>query len=368
MYSIAPIIKIIKKNKTALVALFSIAVLSVLAFIIIAVNHHSPQESPLHFEEREIDIGSVKPYGYDNQFEPAIAQYTFTVWNQGPVTIKSIDSDCKVCLSFDQDLVGRALSPGSTHTLKGRLKALPRTGKMAYEAVVKTFPSSNHNPIRIKVSYRSVVYPVASPAQIYVETGLSNKPQLQVHVGYVRQGSEPPLKLDEINSHFPDFAIVKKEIKSAQNTINPFMVDPPFVDEIDLTFEAKKEYGIGKYIATWSLKWMDDVPDLNIPIDIEIVAPLRPKITRVFCGILKPNELWKGEVPLFRLEGDDPTLKEIKTSQTYIQAKIIGKKGDFLEISLTAPLIAQRYEENTELVFKDSRYPAVRIPISFVVR
>ncbi len=322
---------------------------------------------PLSFEKDSVSAGTVVAFNNDNHFVPIGIKFPFTVWNQGPVTITKVITPCQICLSFDQAIVGKQLDPGSTHMLLGQLKPYSKTAKIPYQALVETSPPFA-KPKIIEVTCRGIVHPVPFPLEVRLELGIGDKPQTRLLISYLRTKLEPKLTMKKAACHFPGFTIVKSEFKSGKRSTDANLLFPPVADEIELVLQADKDYPLGVHESKWLLKWEGDEPDVELPVTIGVVHPVRPKLSEVFCGILQPAQEWKGEVPLSRREGVNSTLKAVKASQPYIQAQVAGKAGDRLEISLKAPVMPKRYQEHVEFVFDDSRYPPLRIPVVFLVQ
>ncbi len=354
---------------TALVILLA----CVLGYKLGTAEHGQPQPpqavgaGPLQFATDAIDVGKVIAVNNQNRFVPIEVKIPFTVWEKSPVTITKITPGCGRCLLFDGSILDKELASGSTHVLVAHLDPFPKTAKIAYQAIVETSPPFA-KPKIIAVNAHAVARPVPYPVDIRLELGIGDKPKAEVRITYVRGKSEPELRMKASSCEFPGFTVVKHEFKPAarlNNTKTPF---PEAVDELELRLQAEKEYPLGIHQSKWLLKWEGPEPDVEIPVTIGVVHPVRPKLSEVFCGILQPAQEWKGEVPLSRREGVNSTLKAVKASQPYIQAQVAGKAGDRLEISLKAPVMPKRYQEHVEFVFDDSRYPPLRIPVVFLVQ
>jgi hypothetical protein len=323
---------------------------------------------PICFATQSLDAGTVVTYDSGNHFRPIKVTYSFTVWDKSPVTITKVTSQCALCLRFDKSLVGKELRPGSSHFLTGELTPEAKTVTLTYRALVETSPATPH-PLIIEARCRGTTRPVVSPTEISIETGIGEKPLTKIHVAYVRSKSEPELKIKEAACELSGFSIIEQKLTTSRGMSHPKDPFPPIVDEIYLTLQFTTEYNLGVHKANVVLHWGGDEPKVELPVMVRVVHPIRPKLPELFCGVFQPLEDWKGEVVLIRRDkADTSCLKTIMTSKPYILASVDKRFPDRIDISFKTPSMRGRHDESIELVFKDTRYPNLRIPVSFVVQ
>jgi hypothetical protein len=320
---------------------------------------------PLRFQSTSVDLRDLVAKDYGQIWTEV--KFSFTVWDQGPVSITSIIPDCPQCMHFDKEIVGKQLHPGSTHVLSGRVKPSDTQGRHVSRALVETAPPSP-KPLVLDMKYHAITRPGISPPEVALETSLGSKPIAQLHVTAVRQRAAPQLQINREASSFPGFTLVNVESKSAVRRLDPRELDPNFLDEIDLTIQAAKDYDLGVHHTQWVIKWEGPVPATVVPVTIRVVHPIVPKLQSVFCGILHPKETWKGTVLLVQVARDKSSLKQVRASKPFIQAVVGGTPADQLQVSLTTPSTPGRHEEYLEMVFEQDRIPPLRIPITFVVQ
>lgn len=344
------------------------AVATLFAYSKLGQRARDREVAPLQFEKELADAGTRFPSSRDNHFSAIEVKFPFAVWDRGSVTITKLMSPCERCFRFDQGIVGKELDPGSTHFLLAWVVPYPKTAEVSYQGLVETSPPFS-KPKVVEVKCRGIVYPDVFPQQIRLEVVLGEKPEAQLRIAYLRAKSEPALGMKEEVCRLSDFAVTKKDFRTRVDASGAKLLFPTVTDEITLSLRSERDYSLGVHESKWSLKWTGLEPEVEVPVRVEVVHPVRPKVDAVFCGLLQAGEMWRGDVPLLRRDKAKLLLKAVNGSQPFIRGQIAGRDEDRLEIAVHVPTgsAPMRYEESLELVFEDTRYPPLRVPVSFVV-
>jgi hypothetical protein len=221
-------------------------------------------------------------------------------------------------MSADKRLLGQKLTPGSEHAMDVELETAGRIGNLGGTIRVWTDPAGD------------------TPAECYVSVDVDGPPEpigtlpLRIQGGneapfettlvfrHDRAPSRPAVMWDEALSELADFRVVHADVNSRLNSpTHGSMVGTGHQDVIRLTLRSVDPLPIGRHSRTLMIHWRDHrYPPNRVPLEIEVQAPLRLSLERVFFGVLEPGTPSAVNVPVLnwdpqrmhdvRLESDHP--------------------------------------------------------------
>jgi hypothetical protein len=314
---------------------------------------------PLRFERYVVDFGEIRGV-------PEVEHtFAFKVWEKGPISVLRLDSSCG-CTELDPDLTKQVLQPGTTHTVRVKMRVSENPGLTSAGVHFVTDPPS---PSLQRVMLKAWVLgrPQPSPKELFLKACLGVPASGVLYVNYQRRPNAPKLHLDREKCEFAPFILQKETLRTESLRVRGDEERDAELDHLELTLGSKDPFPVGRHYHIVRLAWGGGHPPLNVAVTTSVEHPLRPALSEVFCGELAPGERWELDVPLVRSGMGEFKMKSVTCDRDFVQ---ISQKdmGASLGIKVHAPQRAGRFTAVATLKCDDPSLPPYSLPISGIVR
>ncbi|MCY2967820.1 MAG: DUF1573 domain-containing protein [Planctomycetota bacterium] len=315
----------------------------------------SPLAPRIRFDEPFFDAGQV------SGSESIVHAFAFEVVGNEPVTIENVETSCG-CTNADQSILGRPLAPGSRHELRLTVRPDGDGIVMTRMARVHTKPASDVDVLAL--SYRRDAGPLPSSHLVDVRVLPSQSATAQFSFIHKRLPEVQPQVITLPKSDSGPFqkraeTMQTEIITSDLRTGQKLAID---TTRIELTLPPRKSLGV----QTGELRFTFDGGVVRtLPYRVEVIHPLRPDPSRVFCGILPPGGEWEKSIHLQRGSGAVSRIANIQCDGFPFTAE---ERGDVIVLRGVAPNTSGRFTGELTLTFQSSDLPPVVVPVSGLVR
>lgn len=293
------------------------------------------------------------------------AEETFTLrtWDKGEVEITDVASSCG-CVSILPNLVGSKLQPDTKATITVRMRMNP--GEPARTVIVRfSTEPAGRKPAVITINGTSASLP-SVPVLVNLDAPLGSKPAVDVKVTYFRQRNDQKLALDTSRSSLYPFRLEKSETRSELQVLTSKQVDPFMMDTLDLKLVLEHPPGLGTRQSKLRLAWEGDIPESEVPVRIQVQHPLSPALSELFCGEMTAGQTVTRSVPLIGRGPDRPRIRSVKAMDPLVAPRV-NDAGDSLEVNVTAPRQAGRFETVVVLAYDPPTVPESRLRVAGLV-
>ena len=311
----------------------------------------------LVFDQHVAQLGRIR------QRNTASHEFTFRVWDRGPVKIAKISTSCG-CTSASDSLVGQTLLAGSQHSVAVQVRRDVIGQPLTQLIRISTEPASAE-PLTVAVRYEFVPGPQPTIAELRLETAPKQLPVGEVVVIHRRAVMDAPVMLDRAASRSAEFEIGEAVRSTEVVTTNVHNHDELAVDTNRIALRGRLPAGDAPRRSMVQLVWSDGTTN-ELPILVRQRLPLTPQLSHVYAGVLKPGMPWRQVVPCRSASDAAVPVRSVQSSDERVVARM-DDKGN-IEITGTAPATPGRFRAEITIHFSSDAMPALRLPVSGIVR
>jgi hypothetical protein len=293
----------------------------------------------------------------------ATETFTLHTWGKGPVDITDVSSSCG-CVSVTPDLIGSKLEPNANTKIAVRMRMNP--GEPVRSVIVRfSTEPPGRKPVMLTLHGSSKSLPSVPPA-LSVDAPLGSRTSANVRVTYFRQKKDAKLALDPSRSALTPFRLEKSDFQSEAQTLTSNQGDPFVLDTLEMQFVLESPPALGTHQFKMRLAWEDDVPDSEIPVRVNVQHPLAPALSELFCGDMVAGQTLQRSVPLVAHGATKPRIRGVKALDPIVTPRL-SDSGDALELNVTAPEKAGRFETVVILDYDPPTVPESRLRVAGLV-
>lgn len=284
-------------------------------------------------------LAFAEPMAKLGVLSPAVSathEFSFQVWNDGPVTIRAIDASCG-CTVPDKRLIGTLLQPGSLHRLAVTVRPDGEAMNSTRTLRIRTEPQSPA-PLVIAVNYARRDPPQLSVRHLRVVCRPDERAEGQVTITHRRREDQPAVALDLVRSRFGDFSVAEIKTESATVPRHAVLEGLLAVETTTVTLRANQVWPFGRRDGEMRLAF-DDGTSQTLPTRIEVPHPIALSSDSLFVGVLKPGQVVQKKVHV-RLAPELPASRLAARGSGVVSAEVAGA---FLIATIRAPAETGRF-------------------------
>ena len=293
----------------------------------------TPAEKPeptLIFTEPVARLGILSPTSLTSH------EFEFRVWDDGPVTIRGIDTSCG-CTVPDSVLLDRELSAGSLHRLKITVRADGEASTSTKTLRIRTEPESTA-PLVLAVSYERRDPPQISVRELIAETAPDRHATSRLTITYRHKEHQPSVLIDRSRSHTGDFEFVDVQTTSKTVLLNAAMKDTIIVDTTVIELRARQLHPYGDDRNQMVFQF-DDGTSQTLPTLIRVPHPVKLAVDNLFAGVVSPGQsiakrtriTYPEELglPVFAFDGDALAGASLEDDELVVTVRAPNSAGRF---------------------------------------
>jgi len=314
-------------------------------------------EAPLIIEKPTVDLGFVRGVSSVSH------DFVFKTWGKGPVTIRKVISSC-TCSGVSPDLVQMTLPPNTTQLVSMTMRVAWQPGEKTADVEFLTDPPSPR-PLVLKLRTLSADRPVASPQTLNVRAVDGASPRGTLKLTYLRKPTDRPLTLDLSKSNLKPFVLKSQDLRTTEES--PVVGQGKVAtDVLSLNLEADPKLPIGVHSRELHLVWAEDeLPSVDVPVHVDVMHPLTPSVSRVFCGEVSPGQAVTKEVRMIRRQAGS-RLRDAASKSDLVKATISDDRNS-LKLDISAPERPGRFEAAVVLSYDTPNLPDTIVTVSGIV-
>jgi hypothetical protein len=310
----------------------------------------SSEGFPLQFKEVEIDVGVIETN------RSLAREFSFQVWDNGPVRIETVATTCCGPAPFNPDLTGLVLEPGSEHAIS--LALMRSFGEMQEVVVhISTDPPSR-SPITLTLKGMLLAPPHAHPNPVVLRPVLGRTAEATIKVSRLRTSHAEQLELEDaaVPSGMECELLAERTVPIA----NPHNVPRSYVDEVEIALRTSvPALAIGENLEELVFTWSEShLAPTTIPMTVVVEHPYRPVAERFFVGRVRSGARVEHAMRMVRNDWSGPLrVSEFEVSDPALHVDLISD-GSLLRFQMVVPDALGRLSETVRLVYDDERVPA----------